>query len=168
MFILHGVYHWRPKRVAFRNDYCLTCGLERRSVCIRTFDVGHIFWVPVLPVGFWKHWFCTVCGKDPHVFPRTRRSFKWVGLIVLVLVAVLFWAAPVIPDFVVGSWIFRLAAPVAAVLLLFRLLLTDKDPSLKKKLAAVPPASELVCPFCSTPMVGGAHWSCPACGVARY
>jgi len=107
-------------------------------------------------------------AEDPHVLPRTRRSFKWAGLVVLIFLGILFWAAPVTPDFVIGSWIFRLAAPVAAVWLLIHLLLTDKDPSLKEKLAAVPPATELVCPYCATPMVGGAHWSCPACGVARY
>ena len=167
MLIVHGIYRWRPKKVAFHNDYCLTCGKPRRSVCIRTFDAWHIFWVPVLPLGFWKHWFCAACGRDPHVLPRTRRSFKWAGLIVLIFLSILFWAAPVTPDFVVGSWVFRLGAPVAAVLLLVHLLRSDKDPSLKEKLAAVPPATETICPFCTTPMVGGGHWSCPGCGVER-
>jgi len=167
MFVVHGVYHWWPKRVGFRNDYCLTCGAERRAICIRTFDVGHVFWVPILPVGFWKHWLCSVCGKDPHVFPRTRRSFKWAGLIALVFFSVVFWAAPVSPDFVTGSWFFRLGAPIAALLSLVHLLRTDKDPSLKEKLSAIVPASETICPFCATPMVGGARWSCPVCRVVR-
>jgi len=167
MLIISGVYRWWPKRVAFRNDYCLTCGAERRSVCIRTFDAGHIFWIPILPVGFWKHWFCTVCGRNPHVLPRTQHSFKWVGLIVLTFLSVLFWAAPVTPDFVVGTWIFRLGALVAAALLLLHLLRTDKDPSLKEKLATVQPAADTICPYCGTPLIGGVHWSCPGCGVVR-
>lgn len=50
--------------MAFRNDYCLARGEERRAVQVRTFDVGHIFWIPILPAGFWKRWVCTVCGKD--------------------------------------------------------------------------------------------------------
>ena len=51
MFVIHGAYHFWPKRVAFRNDYCFTCGQACRAVAIRTFDVGHIFWIPILPVG---------------------------------------------------------------------------------------------------------------------
>jgi len=166
MFIIHGVYHWWPKRVAFRNDYCLTCGEQRRSVCIRTFDAGHVFWIPILPVGFWKHWFCVVCGKDPHVFPRTRRSFKWAGLIVLIFFTLLSWAAPLTQDFVFG-WIFRLGSPLAAVLLLVHLLRTDKDPSLRSRLAIIQPAKDMVCPFCGTPLIGGTRWSCPVCGIVR-
>ena len=84
MFIIHGAYHFWPKPVAFRDDYCLSCQSPRRSIAIRTLDVGHIFWIPVLPVGFWKHWKCISCGKDPHVNPKTRRSFLWAGLLCLI------------------------------------------------------------------------------------
>ena len=88
MLIIHGVYHLWPKRVGFRNDYCLGCDKPRRSFAVRTFDVGHLFWIPILPVGLWKHWKCSECGRDPHVHVRTRRSFNWV---------------------VSGSWFFSLA-----------------------------------------------------------
>jgi len=71
LFIVYGVYRWKAKRVAFRNDYCLVCGEARRAVQVRTFDVGHIFWIPILPAGFWKRWVCTVCGQDPHVTTKT-------------------------------------------------------------------------------------------------
>ncbi len=110
MFITYGTYHFRPKRLAFRNDYCLSCGEARRSVQMRTFDVGHIFWIPLLPVGFWKRWICTACGHQPHISPKTRRSFKWAGLLVLLFLSAIFWAEPVTPDFVAGSWIFRIGA----------------------------------------------------------
>jgi len=168
MFIVTGAYHWWPKVVAFRNDYCLTCAAERRSVRIRTFDVGHIFWVPVLPVGFWKHWFCMVCNRDPHANPRTRRSFKWVGVVILILFATLSWIEPVTPDSVAFSWIFRIGAPLGAILLLAHLLKTPKEPSLKEKLSTVQPATDTICPFCTTPKIGGSRWSCPVCGVVRY
>jgi uncharacterized membrane protein (DUF485 family) len=167
MFIHAGAYHWWPKIVEFRNDYCLSCGGPRRSVRIRTFDVGHLYWIPILPVGFWKHWQCTACQRNPHQSPKTRRSFKWVGLVVLVLFSVTFWAVPVAPDFVTGSWIFRVGGPVAGILVLWHLLRTPEDPSLKERLATVVPASETMCPFCGTPLIGGHHWSCPNCGVVR-
>ena len=56
MVIIHGVYHWSPKQVEFRNDYCLSCSAQRRAIRVRTFDVAHLFWIPILPLGFWKRW----------------------------------------------------------------------------------------------------------------
>ncbi len=168
MLIVTGAYHWWPKTVGFRNDFCLSCGAERRSVRIRTFDAGHIFWVPVLPVGFWKHWYCAACGNDPHVSPRTRPFFKWVGLLILIGLSIGFWMDPVTPDSVAVSWAFRIGAPVCAILLLLHLLKTPKEPSLKSRLAAIASASDTLCPFCSTPMMSGDRWSCPSCGVVRY
>lgn len=168
MFIIHGAYHFWPKLVAFRNDYCLSCGTLRRSLRIRTFDVGHVFWIPILPVGFWKRWVCTSCRRNPHENPRTRPSLKWAGLICLVVVAAFSWAEPAPPDFVAGTWVVRAGAPLAAILLLRHLLRTPKDPPLKERLATVPPAAETVCPFCGTPLISGDRWSCPGCGVIRY
>jgi len=167
MFIVTGAYHFWPKRVAFRNDYCLTCQVPRRSIAIRTFDVGHIFWIPILPVGFWKHWKCDVCGQDPHVNPKTRRSFKWAGLVCLVFFSLVFWMQPIESDYAL-SWFLRIAASAGAILLLIHLLRTPSEPSLKQRLATIPPAADVVCLFCATPLVAGARWSCPACGGVRY
>ena len=36
----------------------------------------------------------SLCGKDPHVNPKTRRSFLWAGLLCLIAVSVILWAAP--------------------------------------------------------------------------
>lgn len=168
MFIVTGAYHWWPKRVGFRNDYCLACAAERRAVRIRTFDAGHIFWIPVLPVGFWKHWYCTVCENDPHVNPKTRPFFKWAGVLILILLAIMAWSEPVTADSVWFTWACRVGAPLVAFLLLIHLLRSPKELSLKERLAAVQPAMDTICPFCDTPMVGGSRWSCPSCGVVRY
>lgn len=168
MFIIHGAYHFWPKRVAFRNDYCMSCRGASRSVAIRTFDVGHIFWIPVLPVGLWKHWRCLRCGRDPHVSPRTRRPFKWAGLAVLVVLCAAAWVAPVeAPDEWI-TWAFRFGGPLAAIWLLVYILRSPKDASLRSELKMVAPASETICPFCTTPLVAGPRWSCPGCGVVRY
>jgi hypothetical protein len=170
MFIVTGAYHFSPKRVAFRDDYCLSCRAPRRSIAIRTFDVGHVFWIPILPVGFWKHWQCTVCRRNPHVSPKTRRSFQWAGLLCLVAVSVILWAAPADMGLGATGWILRIAAPAAAILLLLYLFRSQREPSLRERLAAIPPAMDSICPFCATPLhVGtGSRWSCPGCQVVRY
>ncbi len=170
MLIVYGSYHFWPKKVGFRDDYCLGCQAPRRSVAIRTLDVGHFFWIPILPVGFWKHWKCSMCHRDPHANTRTRRSFKWIGLVCLILIAFGFWTIPVDPDASAFYWGFRLVPLAGTVALLIHLMVTEKEPSLRQRLAAIPPAADVTCPFCSTPLVAGTgpRWSCPGCSVERY
>jgi len=168
MFVVHGAYHWWPKRVGFRNDYCLRCKAERRAVCIRTFDVGHVFWIPCLPVGFWKHWKCSVCGYDPHKNPKTTRFAKWFCLCVLIGISALFWSEPATGPDTAIDWTFRIGGVAGALLLLVHLLRTPADPSLREKMERVLPATDSTCPFCRTPLLGGERWSCPGCGVVRY
>jgi predicted RNA-binding Zn-ribbon protein involved in translation (DUF1610 family) len=31
--IVHGTYHFRPTRVAFRNDYCIRCAALQVAIC---------------------------------------------------------------------------------------------------------------------------------------
>jgi hypothetical protein len=167
MLIIYGVYHFWPKRVGFRNDYCLGCDKARRSFAVRTFDVGHIFWIPFLPFGFWKHWKCSECARDPHVHVRTRRPFKWLGFACLIFFSSIFWFP--LESNNEAVWIFRMAPLAGATALLIHLLKTPKDPSLTERLAAIPPAADAICPFCSTPLIAGdgSRWSCPACGAVR-
>jgi hypothetical protein len=168
MHIIAGVYHYRPRRLAFRNDYCLACGRPGRSVQSRTFDVLHIFWIPLLPLGLWKRWLCAACGREPHLYPGTRRSFKWAGLVVVLFFSAAFWAIPVDPDFFAGSWVIRIAGPLGAILILAHLLRTPRDPSLRQLLSTVPPASDTACPFCGvTLLISSTGCACPLCGVAR-
>jgi hypothetical protein len=174
MLLIHGVYHFWPKKVGFRNDYCLSCEAPRRSIAVRSFDVGHVYWVPLVPVGFWKHWSCTVCRRDPHANPKTRRLFKWIGLVCLVLLSALFWSVPANPDLEVLPWVLRILPMGGAIALFIQLMRTPIEPSLRERLAAIPPAVDSVCPFCATPLsaggiaAGSSRWSCPACGAERY
>jgi len=168
LLVIHGMYRFRPKRTAFRNDYCLSCAQPRCSVQVRTFDAYHIFYVPLVPLGFHKRWFCTACNKEPHVHPGTRRGFKWAGLVVLLIFAGAAWAVPPEPEEVLFHWVMRIALPIGAILTLIHLLRTSKDPSLREKLATVPPASDTVCPFCgATLLLLSSQASCPSCGVLR-
>ena len=170
MLLIRGSYHFWPKRVAFRNDYCLRCQAPRRSIAVRTFDVGHIFWIPILPVGFWKRWQCEICGQPPHAHPKVRRLFKWLGLVCAIAFSLAVWAAPGEAELGVIGWILRVAFPAGAILLLADLLRTPKEPTLRARLAAIEPAADAVCPFCATPLVAGTgtRWSCPNCKAVRF
>jgi hypothetical protein len=169
MLITYGIYRFRPKRIAFRNDHCLSCGQARRSMQMRTFDAVHVFWLPIIPLGFWKRWICTVCGRRPNVNTKTRRPFKWAGLCVLLFFGAIFWVEPLPKDFVAGGWVMRIGSPLGAILLLVHLLRTPKDPSREERLATIPPASDTVCPFCGSHLlILASQCSCPVCGVVRY
>jgi hypothetical protein len=167
MLIIHGTYHWSPKRVAFRNDFCLTCEAPRRAVQLRTFDVLHLFWIPVLPLGFWKRWFCASCGQQPSFNQRTRFGFKVAGLVILILMSFAFWLTPIEPGDEILFWAFRLGAPVAAIATLIHLRRANRDPSYSERLRSIPAASDTVCPFCDVSLVAMPDWSCPGCGVRR-
>jgi hypothetical protein len=170
MRMIRGTYHFFPKRVAFRNDYCLSCQAPRRAIATRTLDVGHIYWIPILPIGFWKHWACSACRCDPHRYPGVRRIFKWAGVCCLAVVGTAFWSMPADPTLGFLSWIFRIVPLGGAVALLINLISTPKEPTLDEKLAAIHPATDSNCPFCTTLLVPGneGRWSCPSCGVERW
>src|SRR5437588_10134396 len=91
MLLIHGIYHWKAKRIAFRADYCRNCQAARLAVLIRTVDALHLFWIPILPLGIWSRWFCLTCGRRPHESTRTRRGFKVAVAVVLVLVSAVVW-----------------------------------------------------------------------------
>ena len=167
MLIIHGTYHWRPRRTAFRNDYCRSCDAERLSVLIRTFDALHIFWIPVLPLGFWSRWFCTVCGSRPHAAVRTRRGFKIAGLVTVALIALGLWTVP-IQEFGDDAWIVwmvRIGLLLAAAALVVWIVRQPREPSFNQRLAAVKPIEGWTCPFCGGQLLNLPTWHCPSCRV---
>ena len=168
MFIIYGAYHFWPKRIAFRNDYCLSCAAPRRSIQIRTFDVGSLYWVPVLPVGFWKHWKCSVCNRDPHAHRRATRFGKsfW-ALVLLALSAAWISIAREAKNWTSGMMIAGIGAGIGAVFLVVHLLAAQQPTPLKDHLAAIQPATDTVCPFCGTQLLLGPQCSCPICGIVR-
>jgi hypothetical protein len=174
MLIIHGTYRMFPRRVAFRNDYCMACNAPRRAAQIRTLDVIHLYFIPLLPLGFWKRWCCCTCGMNPHQLHLTRRLLKTTALVVFLFCTVFFWSVyflivPGIAEDAPIFWIFGVFSPAGAVAMAIHLALWKPDePGYKERLRAVPPADEVICPFCSTAMVDEFfECHCPSCGVRR-
>lgn len=165
MLILNGVYSFKRKIIAYRNDFCLSCAQPRRAYRIRTFDVIHLFFIPLIPLGFLRRWHCSVCGNFPHVQPGTRRSFKWIGVVILALFTFVIWAVPPKDD--PWVWPSRVILPAAMVALLVNAIRSKPPLRLAEKLAEVQPADEGVCPLCSGPLILDSAWHCTVCGVER-
>ena len=170
MLIVHGFYRWWRKLVAYRNDYCLTCAAERVAFQHRTFDVLHVFWLPVVPLGLWKRWHCAVCGQDPHASSRTRKSLKWVGVVCLALFSLAPWGVSTREkrDDEVFVWVVRLLGPVATVWAAWATLKSPPDVALKDRLRGVPPSMDATCPLCKVTLFPSEPaWHCPQCGLQR-
>jgi len=170
MLVVHGTYHWARKIVGYRNDYCLTCNSQRLAFQHRTFDAIHIFFIPVLPLGLWKRWHCSVCGSNPHASTRTRKSLKWAGVAILLLMSLSGWAVSTSeqPDDVAFIWGMRILSPIAFVWALRVTLKHTPEVNLKEQLRAVAPILDASCPVCHV-MLSPTEpaWRCPRCGMHR-
>jgi hypothetical protein len=169
MLLVHGTYHWLPRRTAFRNDFYMACAAPRRADQISTLNVLHIFWVPVAPLGRWKRWRCTGCGNPPNHNVKTRRIFKIAGVIVLVFFTVVVWTSPGMAD-EPAVWAVRVIAPLGAVASVIHIATSSPDePGYRARRLAVVPADDEICPFCGTTLFNAPPVCfCPACDVRRY
>jgi hypothetical protein len=161
-----GMYSFGSKRVAFRNDYCLRCRAAQLAVQIRSFYAIHVYWVPLLPVGFFKVWRCVKCDTNPHATVHTRRVFK-AGLVLIVALGALpFWFLPAEGSDWGMVWAIRGASVVAlAASLWWATTGHQADPSLRDALAGVRPYDARTCPFCSGYLYDQPYLHCPACAL---
>jgi hypothetical protein len=94
MFIIYGTYRLAPRLVAYRNDWCNHCDRRVLAHQWRSFYLGHLFWIPFLPLGFHKVWRCKVCAKNPRERVRTSIGRIVAGLLAFSVVVVLMVFAP--------------------------------------------------------------------------
>ena len=164
MILLHGFYRWCSKSIAFRHDYCRHCESETTSVLVRTLDVIHIYWVPLLPIGLFRRWRCRQCGNHPHIGTKTRIGFKIAGLIILILMTLSFWLAEPSDDMEpVPLWGFRLCLLLACILTIRSIRKQVDEPSFKKTLHLVQPYAGQLCLLCGGELAIGNPSICTAC-----
>lgn len=168
--IVIGRYRWFPKAVAFRNDYCRNCGNETIAFAERTFDALHVFWIPLLPLGFWTNWFCCTCSRLAHA-PTTgvRRPVRILLTIFLLLLSLSGWLILLSQDTDPAEITFLLGyAGVTTVgfLLAFFWAWRYTPDNFRQALANVKPFSELDCPLCGAILLRSIEGqSCQQCGA---
>jgi hypothetical protein len=173
MLVFHGIYSLRRKVVGFRNDYCLTCNSPRVALQHRTLEVFHLFFIPLLPLGFWKRWHCGTCKQNPHAYPRLRKHLKWLGTLLLALAAASTWSVPLseIGDMTEDTlWVaaLRIVLTFLCGLALWKTIRSPPDPDLAGYLEKIQPVTDPECPLCRTPLEARSPaWSCPKCGMER-
>ena len=170
MFLIHGVYHWRPRRVAFRNDYCISCAAERVAIQVRTIDVLHLFWVPLLPIGAYRRWWCLQCEQRPDLSQTARRSIKILLAVVLAGLAALMWLTPGSPrdrDAIIVVWSMRLSFSGLLLATLWWIRRGSDDVERRKRLERIQPSYATECPLCHVPLQLTEPARCMRCGIVR-
>jgi hypothetical protein len=164
MLVVYGNYYLSQRCVAFRNDYCRQCKAERLSLQFRAFEIGHIFWIPLLPKGFLRRWVCTTCSRDPH-FVVTSNGVKWAGILFLALLALSVWTTSPKPGEVVVYWVARVGL-LWGIYALWRAIQSSRR--VADQVAAVSPYAGAICPSCRGPLasVSGTR-TCTRCGARQ-
>jgi hypothetical protein len=174
MLVIHGYYRFGKKCVGVKKDYCNKCKGESVVSQMRTLDVLHIYFIPLIPIGFVKRWECSLCGKDPRVWYKVRSGimtfFYAVVALMLAVFTVGLWFGP--PDISVSAlYCLRLGLPAALVALIYFAFirqLSRVDPEQARRLA-VTPLDRASCIMCSTPLPQNEqHPRCLTCGVRTY
>jgi hypothetical protein len=170
MLIIHGVYHWRPRPVAFRNDYCISCRRECVAICVRTIDVWHVFWIPVVPVGVFRRWWCQACGNRPDLSRTARRSIKVLLAVVLTLLTAPLWFLAVQSEKRSDegfTWLVIVVLSVLAVAAWWWVSRGSDDVERRSHLARIPPSRETECPMCGISLQLTEPARCIRCGIVR-
>jgi hypothetical protein len=165
MLIVYGTYRLAPRLVGYRNDWCNHCDKPVLAQQWRSFYLGHLFWIPVLPLGFHKVWRCKVCTNNPRARLRTSLGIIVAGLIAFSAIFVMTLFGPNSGKEAAMVWGMRLGSGGLAVV--FALWLRSRLKELPPQ-QNVEPLRNDRCLLCDGQMTDHPQWHCVNCGVIRY
>ncbi len=172
MIIISGRYRWFQRHMGYRPDYCLACASSAIANQVRSFDFAHLYWVPILPLGFRRRWHCSECGNSPRQLPRMHsfiRFLKFFGAAWLAAIAVSMWIAPFKQGEEGLIWTIRVVFPILMIWLVWSGLRTIDATNLKENLRAITPFEDNLCYYCDGEIdrLGGEEW-CSSCNLQRH
>jgi hypothetical protein len=145
---IFGLYRFRPRTIAFRCDYCRHCQKEALAVAVRTFAWLHLYFIPLLPMGFETKWYCTACYGDPHAGQGTPRPIRILISALLLPLAIYCWLVLLVPSFSerggIGFWI----TGITTTLLFAMSAVWSSKGKFDSGLQNVTPYSSQKCPLC--------------------
>ena len=149
MLVVFGTYKFARKPVAYRADYCRACDEDRLTFAIRSFDAFHVFWIPILPLGFWTRWHCGECQAHPHEAVGINRWVRWAVAGLFVFMSLIFWVAALTEQSGVGNDIW-IGASITTVLSFLTIVWAKQAKAInyKERRAQVRPFEVESCPLC--------------------
>lgn len=164
-FILFGTYRFGLKKIGVRKDFCNACKRECVAERWSSFNCGHIFGIPLLPLGPRKRWCCSLCGRDPRARYKTRKGFKIAGLFVLALILASVWFTRVTPEVQNTVWGGRIVLSILFLCLLYSVIKRPSLVSEEERRKAVVPLCADSCFYCGGSLASQPHLHCPSCQV---
>lgn len=162
--MIHGTYKVGRKRVACRNAYCVTCGKPRFTECFRSWLILHVFFIPILPVGIIRRWFCSSCRNEVDAGRPSRPFILLAGVVtccVMAFVGVMMMLNGVGRDFSIGFiFIWGVLAVTFATM--------RKKQAYRDYIASVVNVEPLrtdQCPYCQSLLLAKATPRCHHCKV---
>ena len=154
--IIFGLYTFSPRVIAFRRDYCRRCSSPSISYAQRTFDAGHLFWIPLLPLGFRTRWFCRTCNHKPHEPPTSPRRTRLLVAAFVFLISSILWLSALNTEVITPGELPNdtYLLPVAvlssvAFILSIWWLWNASDDKFSGVLGSIKPYDAASCPLCS-------------------
>jgi len=173
--IIHGTYRFKQRRIGVCKDFCNACEQEVLAEQWKSFNVWHLYFIPLIPLGWRKRWLCTNCHKDPHARYRTPKTLKKIGLGFLAVLCAFMtfgmWSIPV-EGFTDGLWVVRLLFPLAVIACIyfgfFHHASDHTDVMNTQRRSQVEPLDVLTCTYCHQPLNLDPVPYCPWCDVRVY
>lgn len=88
MLYIFGTYLFGLKRYAYKYMMCGNCDMPRLFIQTRGFAWGHLFWIPLVPMGYQYSWHCASCAKENNKQP-TSFGVKLILSVALVIAFIL-------------------------------------------------------------------------------
>jgi hypothetical protein len=166
VFVVYGMHHFAARTVGFRPDFCVSCQNEVISVESRSFDVGHIYWLPLIPLGFRRHWRCRTCGQNPRS-ERTGVVVQGLAAAMFFVVSIITWMEPASADNATFAWAVRIGLPLLGLALLANLRKRKaEDHALRDRLRRLKSVGD-ACPLCGQRVSAGPERRCTKCGAVE-
>lgn len=174
MLILHGTYRFGQKKIGVRRDLCLSCNRECIAEEWQSFRVHHIFFIPLIPLGMYKEWHCTLCNADPRYKSSASRLLKILSglfMFMLLMATIGVWCGTSDnPGEMPIIWTLRLLAPALFGFLLWVTFLRKPKPGLtpEQRRSLIVPLDDRECFYCHGPLNLYPTLNCPRCQVTIY
>ncbi len=166
--IVFGTYFFRRRKIGARNDFCNACKREGLSELWRSFDWGHVWGIPLLPLGTREHWRCTHCRKDPRGRYKIGNFVKIFALLVFAAFFALSCVSVSKPGSSNQLWEYRVVFGLIVLGLLYSLLKPKRGMTEDERRKAVVPLGSENCVYCRSHLVSLPHLGCPNCRVRIF
>jgi hypothetical protein len=166
---LFGVYSLKPKRVAFRQDYCIHCMSPQIAWREQFWGFLHIARIPVLPLGLIRSWRCSSCHRHPRLKTIPLSAWKVLfALVFFVPMDISFWLMKPEPEDLQTIWLCRAVLTAGILWLGWWISIQIRAPKWAReraKEASLVNAS--TCPQCGSGLITTEHAFCPVCHIKR-